>query len=99
MSENIIRGGVQVVTPNPPPAPKVGGKWGTQVPRGDKVKKELPNTPSAEAFDAACKILIVTMVSTNADRLKSKYTRFHDKDGVVYGDFVITVKKIKENKK
>lgn len=28
----VVIGGYQEVTPNPPPAPKISGKWGTKVP-------------------------------------------------------------------
>lgn len=30
--KDVIKGGYQVVTPNPPPDPKPSGSWGTAVP-------------------------------------------------------------------
>jgi hypothetical protein len=95
MINNINKGGIQSVSPNPPPTPKNSKKWGTKVPNG----KELPNTPSNDAILTACNILIVTCLSTNANSMNIKQIGFQDKDGYVYGDYLISVKKIKNNEK
>jgi hypothetical protein len=44
---------------------------------------------------ACCNLLILAMLGTNADIMETKLDGFHDNDGKVYGDFKITVQKIK----
>lgn len=43
---NVIKGGYQVITPNPPPDPS-GGSWGTAVPSPSPSSPDTQNSPSA----------------------------------------------------
>lgn len=55
---------------------------------------ELPQI-SEEKVTSCCKLLVVAMLGTGANKMEMNFTKFHDGEGKEYGDFKVIVKKIK----
>lgn len=57
-------------------------------------KSNIPEI-SQDKINTACFLLILGMLSTNAQEMKIVQEKFHDRTGSNLGDFEITVRKLK----